>query len=398
MSLPDVNAVMWSMMGSVMIKTTWFAAMGSILQSIVVTWIVSHTFRYFEYFTRTDSVWLLGGVASGALLSVGALALSCAQVYRLVHIDNTNIAKGFRFLVLSDMSHLLIGAVFNVAAGSYYAYRAYRITRGRWWIIPPFAIGLVAQFIVALIATYKGMVVPVVTLEVLPQLQGFMLSGIKWFKAWGALTLAVDGSLCFFMTFMLFKSKSGLFHNQPRLFNKLLSITYETMLPPVICLLILEAASQKEESPMTDFRRVISTVLPVLYYHSTLSTLVGRQKVRAILHESRVASGLEVYQPQVDKLAAGSGRGTQSGGIFYYSRGKADRDLRSDLELQKPSGPFVRIDTVECATTPTKELSPVDLPLHTLGLKADADVRPDQSITRPIWDLQVLNKWESTGH
>ncbi|OCF40280.1 hypothetical protein I317_05913 [Kwoniella heveanensis CBS 569] len=400
---PDVNTVMWAQMGAMMTMTTWYATLGTVLQALIVSSILSNSVRYFEYFTRTDSIWLLEAVGVGALMTVGALALTCAQAYKLVYMDETNIASHFRFLMLADMSHLLVGAIFNAAAGVYYAYRAYRMSKGRWWVIPPFALGLTAQFIVALVAVVNGLKMPALTPAAVRNLPQFMAGTIKWFRAWGAITVAVDGSLCLFMTYMLFKSKQGIFHNQNKLFHRLLSIIYETMLPPVICLLILEATTSIKGSPLTDFRRIFTSILPVLYYHSTLQTLVGRQSIRSILDNKLAADGIEHYSGSGSNHAiSGAGRATRSGGRVYISRPKeVEKDgVEMDVKTPNSGGPFIRIETERQVSGPDS-LSPVHM-VPSLNRSQPSSTGLSQA--SPSWDDHELDpsqgshlpKWGST--
>ncbi|WVQ96276.1 hypothetical protein IAU59_003380 [Kwoniella sp. CBS 9459] len=382
----DVNTIMWAQMGEMMVKTTWYATLGTVLQALIVSSVLSNTIRYFEYFTRTDSIWLLEAIGVGALMTLGALALTCAQAYKLVYMDETNIASHFRFLMLADMSHLLLGAIFNAAAGIYYAYRAYRMSKDRWWVMPPFALGLTAQFVVAMIAVVTGLKMPVLTPVAVRNLSQFMSDTIKWFRAWGAITVAVDGSLCLFMTFMLFKSKQGIFHNQSKLFHRLLSLMYETMLPPVLCLIILEAISGIEGSPLTDFRRVFTSILPVLYYHFTLQTLVGRQSIRSILDNKLAADGIDVYSGSgSNHVISGGGRATRSGGRVYISRPKELEKEGVEMDVKTPSsgGPFIRIETEREVSGPDN-LSPVHMvpSLNRGPLPSSAEL----SMASPSWD------------
>ncbi|WVF68749.1 hypothetical protein IAT40_003521 [Kwoniella sp. CBS 6097] len=380
----NVNSIMWAQMGEMMIKTTWYATLGTVLQALIVSSILSNSIRYFEYLKRTDSIWLLEAVGVGALMTIGALALTCAQAYKLVYMSETNISSHFRFLMLADMSHLLVGAIFNAAAGVYYAYRAYRMSKGRWWVIPPFALGLTAQFIVAMIAVIHGLKMPALTPTAVRDLPEFMSNTILWFRTWGAITVAVDGSLCLFMTYMLFKSKQGIFHNQAKLFHRLLSLIYETMLPPVICLVILESTTGIQGSPLTDFRRIFTSILPVLYYHSTLQTLVGRQSIRTILDNKLAADGIDVYSGSGSNHAiSGTGRATRSGGRVYISRPKeAEKDgVEMDVKTANSGGPFIRIETERQVSGPDN-LSPV----HMVPSLNRAQPPTGLSQASPSWD------------
>ncbi|WVQ84386.1 hypothetical protein IAT38_006538 [Cryptococcus sp. DSM 104549] len=296
---PTPDSLMWTMVGGSIKNTSWYSCIGVVLQGMIVSAIVSKTTQYSEYFTKSDSIYLLEAIGLGAFLSVGTLALTCAETYLLVYETPSNVASTFRTVMMCDMAHLIVGAVFNLAAGAYYAYRAWKMSRENWWLVPPFVAGLLAQFIVAIVAVAHGFKIPKLdTLAQVKELATFMPSTIRHFKTWGAITLAVDGSLCVFMSFMLFKSRQGIFHNETRLFKKLLSLVYETMLPPAVCLLILEASSGVSGSPLTDARRIITCILPVLYFHSVLQTPVGRQQVRDILDSKLAADGVNLLSDE----------------------------------------------------------------------------------------------------
>ncbi|WWC71063.1 uncharacterized protein I206_105016 [Kwoniella pini CBS 10737] len=382
----DVNAILWAQMGSSVNSTTWYAIIGTTIQSVIVSSILSNTFSYFEYFTQSDSIWLLEAVGLGAIISVGTLALTCAQAYKLVYENEHNIASHFRFLMFGDMSHLLIGAIFNATGATYYAYRAWRMSGNKWYIIPPFAIGILAQFIVAIIAVSNGMQIPHLTLAIVRDLPTFMESTITWLRAWGAITCVIDGILCLFMTFMLFKSKQGIFHNQDKLFKRLISLIYETMLPPVLCLLILEACSSISGSPLTDFRRIFTSIIPVLYYHSVLSTLVGRKTIANILQRKLIAEGLTSFSASGSGSGSGTGSGghvSKSGGRFYISKPKRSEEKDLELGVRSPfnltpnskisDGPFIHVETeLHTSTTGPDEMK---IQIPTLGrnrLKSDS--------------------------
>ncbi|WVW85033.1 hypothetical protein I302_107069 [Kwoniella bestiolae CBS 10118] len=400
----DVNTILWKQMGANVDDTTWYAIVGTVLQSLIVSSILSNTTSYFGYFTQTDSIWLLEAVGLGAILSVGALGLTSAQAYHLVYENEHNIATHFRFLMFGDMSHLLIGAIFNAAGASYYAYRAWRMSGNKWWILPPFAIGILAQFVVAIVAVGHGFKMPKLTIEAVRDLPGFMEGTITWFRAWGAITCAVDGTLCLFMTFMLFKSKQGIFHNQEKLFKRLISLVYETMMPPVLCLLILESCSGIPGSPLTDFRRIFTSILPVLYYHSVLSTLVGRKTIQKILNRKLGAEGLE----QLSGSGSGSGSGghhiSKSGGRVHVSRprgGEKDVELgnvRSPYTPRSQSGgPIVHVETEQTTTTTGPDGYEIHLP--TLGMNRNRLSSDQIGVNSPdsvSWEGPNNQKWEST--
>ncbi|WWC62906.1 uncharacterized protein I303_105504 [Kwoniella dejecticola CBS 10117] len=372
----DVNAILWRQMGSSVNSTTWYAIVGTVLQSLIVSSILSNSFSYFEYFTQSDSIWLLEAVGLGAIMSVGALALTCAQAYKLVYENEHNIASHFRFLMFGDMSHLLIGAIFNAAGAAYYAHRAWKMSGNKC-------------------AVANGMQIPHLTIEAVQDLPAFMNGTITWFRAWGAITCAIDGSLCLFMTFMLFKSKQGIFHNQDKIFKRLISLVYETMLPPVLCLLILESCSGISGSPLTDFRRIFTSILPVLYYHSVLSTLVGRKTIAKLLNRKLNAEGLASYSGSGSASASG-GHVSKSGGRVYVSRPRGAGGEEKDLEMgvrspytprsKASDGPFIHVETEQHTTTTGPDGTEIQIP--TLGRNRLAS---DHSHT-----LHSPDKWAST--
>ncbi|WVR06602.1 hypothetical protein IAU60_003634 [Kwoniella sp. DSM 27419] len=303
----DIDTILWNMLGPMYLDMTWFNAIGCMFQAVIVTSIVSITIRYFDHWSTRDSTWLLYAVALGALISVATLGMTTAQQYFLVHSGVTTIHDYFRRLYLLDMAHMLIGAILNLAAATYYSYRAWRMTKCRWWVVPLFALALAAQFIVALVAVHHGFQLPRLTLDNLSHFHEFTYGNAQLFNLWGALNLAVDGSLCLIMTTVLIKTKQSVFHNESRLFTKILAAVYETMLPPALSLLILEILSSRAVDPLTDFRRPIVMCLPVLYWHSTVLTLAGRQKVRALLVRRLAEGGIDVYPSVVSPMTPSSG-------------------------------------------------------------------------------------------
>ncbi|WVR06603.1 hypothetical protein IAU60_003635 [Kwoniella sp. DSM 27419] len=421
----DIDVILWNMLEKTYIDMRWYNAVSTIFIAIVVTSILSFSVRYFEHFLHTDSTWMLYAVGLGAMGSLTTLALTTAQQYFLVYCNLDNIHTTFRRLYLIDMTVLLIGTLFNLAAGAYYTYRAWRMSKNKWWVIPIFSAALIAQFVVGIVAIHHGYQLPRITVDNFAEFDEFTFGNAKLFTLFRAMNLAVDGSLCLVMTVVLLKSKQSIFHNQSRLFTKLLAATYETMLPPAICLLVLEIFSSREQDPLVDFRRPICLCLPVLYWHSTILTLVGRQKVRQLLDRQLVADGIEVYHAS-SSMSAGDRRPSNrvsipppkgSGGRVFISRG---RDKAVDIELDpsftRSAGSFVRIETEQNVSyDPVNELSPVTLMfdrpsvnrgpsptsvspfafhLQDGNADADVDVKPDDSITHSIGETQS-GKWES---
>ncbi|WWD05256.1 hypothetical protein V865_003329 [Kwoniella europaea PYCC6329] len=281
MALDDGNAV-------------WYAFIGILLQAMLISSIMGKAFEYFDYFKKRDNKYLLWGVAGGTVLALVTLEITCAETYVTVHQQTLNTAPAIRFLILGDVTNLFLGTLFNLAACIYYSWRVYKMLGSRRWTIPIFAACLLAQLVAALVATGDGYSFPIITPETLQDFQNHMRTNIREFQIWGAITLSVDGTLCILMTIMLFKSRDGIFHRETRLFNKLVSLLYETMLPPVICLAIYQGTTHFAGNPISDFRKIITCILPVLYFHSLLHTLVGRKRIREILNSNLTREGVKV--------------------------------------------------------------------------------------------------------
>ncbi|TYJ59173.1 hypothetical protein B9479_000162 [Cryptococcus floricola] len=115
---------------------------------------------------------------------------------------------------------------------------------------------------------------------------------------WGSITLSVDATICLFMIIILFSSRDSVFHKETRIFTRVISLTFETMLPPVIILVILLSLYGKSSTPMSDVRQVMICALPPLYYNSALHTLVGRRSVRRILDAKLAADGVRMLSGQ----------------------------------------------------------------------------------------------------
>ncbi|WVF68748.1 hypothetical protein IAT40_003520 [Kwoniella sp. CBS 6097] len=327
-----LSPILWERMKATSESTVWYSLIGTVLQAMLVSSVIGMTIKYFTYFNKHDSPVLLWGIAIGTTIQIGELALTCAEDYRLIYCGQDHFDNAFRFIIISDMVRLLTAAIFNVFAGGYYTWRVWMMTGRKWFMIPPFAMGGMVQMVMAVLAVAHGCKIPEITSETIKQLPQLLPGVMKFFKAWGAITLAVDGALCVLMTVMLFKTQESLFHNETRVFRKLIALIYETMLPPVICLLILEAASGSKGSPLTDMRRIITCILPVLYYHSALNTLVGRQAIRDIL-DGKLAQG------GINLVSTGSG----SGGRVYAahapglrSYGGAGGAEERGIEMQSP--------------------------------------------------------------
>ncbi|OCF56786.1 hypothetical protein L486_05641 [Kwoniella mangroviensis CBS 10435] len=266
-------------------------------------------FEYFDYFKKRDNKYLLWGIAGGNVLALVTLGITCAETYVTVHQQALDTAPAIRFLILGDVTNLFLGTLFNLAACIYYSRRVYRMLGSRRWTIPIFGVCLLAQLVAALVATGDGYRFPIITPDTLQDFQNHMRGNIRKFQIWGSLTLGVDGTLCILMTIMLFRSRDGIFHRETRLFNKLVSLIYETMLPPVICLAIYQGTTHLAGNPVSDFRKIITCILPVLYFHSLLHTLVGRKRIREILDSNLAREGVKVISDRNRDNYKGSNTG-----------------------------------------------------------------------------------------
>ncbi|WVW85016.1 hypothetical protein I302_107052 [Kwoniella bestiolae CBS 10118] len=315
---------LWGLMTLDNGNAVWFATVGIILQAMLISSIIGKTFEYLDYFKKRDNKYMLWGVATGTVLSLVTLGITCAEAYVMVHQKTLNTASAVRFLLLGDITNLFLGTLFNLAACIYYSWRAYKMLGSRRWTIGIFAVCLTAQFVSAMVAAGDGYTCPVITPETLQDLQDFMHRNVKEFQIWGSITTAVDGSLCILMTIMLFKSRDGIFHRETRLFNKLISLVYETMLPPVVCLLLYQASTKLGGNPLSDFRKIITCILPVLYFHSLLHTLVGRKRIRQILEANLARDGVNVISDRNRDNYKGSNSGKFD---FAVTGSKSQRNI-----------------------------------------------------------------------
>ncbi|KAK6907721.1 hypothetical protein I203_101722 [Kwoniella mangroviensis CBS 8507] len=257
---------LWRLMALDNGDAVWYAFIGILLQAMLISSIMGKAFEYFDYFKKRDNKYLLWGIAGGTVLALVTLGITCAETYVTIHQQTLDTAPAIRFLILGDVTNLFLGTLFNLAACIYYSWRVYKMLGSHRWTIPIFGVCLLAQLVAALVK----------------------------FQIWGSLTLGVDGTLCIMMTIMLLRSRDGIFHRETRLFNKLVSLIYETMLPPVICLAIYQGTTHLAGNPVSDFRKIITCILPVLYFHSLLHTLVGRKRIREILDSNLAREGVKV--------------------------------------------------------------------------------------------------------
>ncbi|WVW78219.1 hypothetical protein I302_100170 [Kwoniella bestiolae CBS 10118] len=335
----DFDQMLWGSLSSTPERTTWWNIFALVLQSLIVSSIVTKTFQYFEYFQKKDNPIYMFFVGLGCSATVVCLGLTCAQSYELVYFASTKFHSIYRFLFMVDQTVLLTGAFFNFSAGLYYSFRLYRMAKSRWWLIPPIVLGLLGPLTSALVCVGKGYYMPTLEMENLPKLEPFFDDYIKASRVWGALTLAIDALLCVALTVLLLRSKDSVFHNEPRLLHKLFALMYESMLPPVVLLVILESAEQVAGSPTSDWRKFLITCIPCLYFHSVLSALIGRQAIRGILdNKLKVEGGVS--------LLSSSGHGSSGVGksfnTFSYpsnptSSRKAEEGRNGEYEMKSES-------------------------------------------------------------
>ncbi|WVQ98274.1 hypothetical protein IAU59_005397 [Kwoniella sp. CBS 9459] len=290
----DLDSIIWTSLISSPAKTTWFSVFALVLLAMIVASVISKTFKYFEHFQKTDSKAMLVAISTGCIVTVSILALCCAQVYELVYHANTEFHTIFRFLMFGDQCIMLIGGLFNLLAGSYYTYRAWRMVNCKWWIVPPFTVGLGGAFIACCFCVAQGFKMPYLRLDTLQQLPAFFERFVYLSRVWGGITLTIDLALCLCLTVLLVRSKDSIFSNEKRLFHRLLALMYEAMLPPVILLFILECTTNDDGSPTTDWRKFLTTCMGPLYFHSVLGALISRQTIRGILNSKLAAEGVNL--------------------------------------------------------------------------------------------------------
>nr|XP_019048360.1 hypothetical protein I302_02131 [Kwoniella bestiolae CBS 10118]OCF27290.1 hypothetical protein I302_02131 [Kwoniella bestiolae CBS 10118] len=273
----DINQIMWMAVNSNPGKALWWNTFALVIQAWIVSSIITKTFQYFEYFKQSDTKLFLLLIGTGCALNVGSLGITFAEMYRLVYHAEREFHTVFRFVLFGDNAIMLLGGIFNLTCGMYYASRVWRMTNRRLWVIPLLAIGLCAPFGACLAVVAKGYKLPILVPENLPKLQPFFMDFARINKIWGGMSLAMDGILCITLTILLMRSKESVFANETRLLHKLVSLMYESMLPPVIFLIIAQASGNMQGAPNS------------LYFHSVLSALVSRQTIRGML-EARLSS------------------------------------------------------------------------------------------------------------
>ncbi|WVW85017.1 hypothetical protein I302_107053 [Kwoniella bestiolae CBS 10118] len=272
-----VNGIsLWDSMGLSTGATTWYSGLAIYLQGIVLACILSKTIQYFDRFDKSrDSIKMMVAVVGGTLISLGILILTCSQARMMVYKRKNDPPSSIRYLLLSDMVILLFSGFFSLTTGYYYAWRCYSMVKKNRLILGILSVALLAQFIVTLVTAGHGFTLGPLTRESLPALPAFKAKGNHLHKIWSGYTLALNLSMSIFLSFLTFTKKDGIYHYDPRMYHKYFSVTYEIMLPPTVCSLLLVSLGNLPGSPMTDMRRVFTVILPLLYYNSFIQSLPG---------------------------------------------------------------------------------------------------------------------------
>ncbi|WWC59683.1 uncharacterized protein I303_102245 [Kwoniella dejecticola CBS 10117] len=347
----DLDTILWSSLASTPDRTTWWSVFALVIQSLIISSIITKTFQYFEYFQKTDNPVSLGFIGLGCFAAIGSLALTCSETYQLIYHAPTDFHTIFRFLFIGDQTILLLGSIFNLSAGIYYSWRVWRMLNSRSWVIPVCVIGLLLPFSSALATVIKGYKIPTIEMQNLEKLPGFFDDYVYTSRVWGGLTLAVDAALCLCLTILLLRSKDSVFHNESRLLHKLFALMYESMLPPVILLVILESADNVAGSPTTDWRKLLVTCIPNLYFHSVLSALVSRQTIRGLLDSKlRAEGGVSLLSSGYTSNSSGVKRLSRSfpSTVHTTSRkteeGVSGYEMKSDFGSQvSVGGPMIKV-------------------------------------------------------
>ncbi|WRT68071.1 uncharacterized protein IL334_005046 [Kwoniella shivajii] len=284
---------LWDMMGLSIDSTTWYSGLGIIIQSMVLASILSKSIEYFDRFDKKkDHRGLLVSIGFGTTISLGLLILTCGQTRTLVY-KRTNIpSNSIRFLLLGDMVILLFSGISCSIVGCYYTWRCYVMSKNNRYLLGCLSIGLLIQFIITLVTAAHGFALPQLQGESLTHLPAFMDRGEYLYNVWSSITLVNNAFISITSLFLIFRTKDGIHHYDWRSYHRYISLSYESMLTPTICILIMISSSGLSGSPMTNIRRVFTVVLPLLYYNSFLQTLVGRQYLRNKI-ESRNTNSME---------------------------------------------------------------------------------------------------------
>ncbi|ODN97392.1 hypothetical protein L198_03956 [Cryptococcus wingfieldii CBS 7118] len=110
---------------------------------------------------------------------------------------------------------------------------------------------------------------------------------------WRSITLSVDAIICLFMIIILFISRDSVFRKETGIFTRVISLTFETTLPPSLSSSSSSVSMARAALPF-DVRQVLICALPPVYYNSALHALVGRRSVRRILDAKLAADGVQM--------------------------------------------------------------------------------------------------------
>ncbi|OCF56787.1 hypothetical protein L486_05642 [Kwoniella mangroviensis CBS 10435] len=283
---------LWDSMGLSTDATTWYSSLAIFIQGIVLVSIISKTMQYFERYDKSrDHLGMMVVVGCGSAISLGILILTCSQTRVLVYKRKIDAPSSIRYLLLSDMVILFFSGFFSFTTGIYYAWRCYVMTKKNRLMLGVLIVALLAEFIVTLVTAAHGFTLRSLTSEYLATLPAFKDKGNHLHKIWSGITLALVLSMSMLLSFLMFTKKDGIYHYDPRTWHKYFSVTYETIntegvitrLPPTLCSLLLISLGNLPGSPMTDMRRVFTSILPLLYYNSFIQSLVGRQQIRCVI-------------------------------------------------------------------------------------------------------------------
>ncbi|WWC96483.1 hypothetical protein V866_003351 [Kwoniella sp. B9012] len=274
----------WDSMDLSTDATTWYSSLAMFIQGIVLACILSKTIQYFDRYDKLrDHMGTMVLSSCGSAISLGILILTCSQTRVMVYKRKMDAPSSIRYLLLSDMVILFFSGFFSFTTGIYYAWRCYVMTKKNRMILGILLVALLAQFIVTLVTAAHGFTLRSLTSEYLAALPAFKDKGSHLHKIWSGITLALNLSMSILLSFLMFTKKNGIYHYDPRTWHKYFSVTYETMLPPTLCSFLLVSLGNLSGSPMTDMRRVFTSILPLLYYNSFIQSLVGRQQIRSVI-------------------------------------------------------------------------------------------------------------------
>ncbi|OCF35028.1 hypothetical protein I316_03068 [Kwoniella heveanensis BCC8398] len=315
---PESVAALWAELGVNSGDAPWFLAVGIILQSFVLQAILSKTIDYFDRSQKRENRWFLTGAGLGTAVALAMIVVICCQARVMIFRDTMDPSSAIRYLFVGDIVHFLFGGIFHLAMGTYYAYRSYEILGRKVWVLPPFGLLLSAQFITSMVAAGNGFKFPHLDESALSTLPDFLHNSSKLFKIWTTITMVVDGIITLFLAVLLFKTNDGIFSRDGKAFKKLLSVIYNTMLPPTICIVAYQISTSLGHSPLVDFRKILNCILPSLYFQTLMYLLVERQTIRKIVDAKLLSSGggsgpKQIFDPKLELKAVKNGNGHGQG-------------------------------------------------------------------------------------